>query len=331
MRGGRSSLRWSAAAQRVLVWMCWVGATSLCVACTGGAPVGAGDVEPGSDLPSLADRWEEDEDGDGAQGEDALSDDDSEADDDIDADAVADTDAVEEEDAMREEDALPDDPRAEVEVGVPVDQPCGNGVLDEGEECDEGPRNSDTLADRCRRDCRLPRCGDGVRDTAEECDEGDRNGDGTSACSEGCRVVVEEACPVEAFTELAGLREPTLRFVWEGAWEGIDPVAEVPASCWDEDTLEGPSAVNLYVVRVSSPGVYALAGRSEEGRLPPVLSLRRRCDAPVFQCGQPAAGRLPAEPLLWVVDRPFVGFLGVSPGEPGAARYTIEMEWMGAP
>ncbi len=51
---------------------------------------------------------------------------------------------------------------------------CGNGVVDEGEECDDGeyssPHNSDYDPDACRTDCTLPRCGDGVVDSGEQCD-----------------------------------------------------------------------------------------------------------------------------------------------------------------
>ncbi len=40
--------------------------------------------------------------------------------------------------------------------------PCGNGQLDEGEECDDGNTVNE---DACRNDCQFNRCGDGVRFT----------------------------------------------------------------------------------------------------------------------------------------------------------------------
>ncbi len=49
---------------------------------------------------------------------------------------------------------------------------CGNGFVDPGEECDDGPDNG-SGPDHCRIDCRRPRCGDGTVDTGETCDLGD--------------------------------------------------------------------------------------------------------------------------------------------------------------
>jgi cysteine-rich repeat protein len=62
---------------------------------------------------------------------------------------------------------------------------CGNGDLDPGEQCDEGPRNSSLLPDHCRANCSAFRCGDSVLDAAEQCDDGNRiPGDG---CDRFCR------------------------------------------------------------------------------------------------------------------------------------------------
>jgi cysteine-rich repeat protein len=63
---------------------------------------------------------------------------------------------------------------------------CGNTVLDKGEQCDDGTRNSDTRADSCRTNCTLPRCGDGVTDRGEECDDG--NSVNNDNCSNECRL-----------------------------------------------------------------------------------------------------------------------------------------------
>jgi hypothetical protein len=44
-------------------------------------------------------------------------------------------------------------------------------VVDDGEQCDDGPQNSNRIPDACRLDCKAPACGDGVIDEGEECDD----------------------------------------------------------------------------------------------------------------------------------------------------------------
>jgi cysteine-rich repeat protein len=58
---------------------------------------------------------------------------------------------------------------------------CGNGVVDPGEECDDG--NADDTDD-CTTQCRIARCGDGFVQPGEECDDG--NYDDTDGCVAGC-------------------------------------------------------------------------------------------------------------------------------------------------
>lgn len=65
----------------------------------------------------------------------------------------------------------------------PVPAVCGDSELGAGEECDSGDLRSDTLANECRLDCRLPWCGDGVVDLGEECETAL-----TPSCSTTCRV-----------------------------------------------------------------------------------------------------------------------------------------------
>jgi cysteine-rich repeat protein len=62
---------------------------------------------------------------------------------------------------------------------------CGDGFLDPGaEQCDLGANNSDTRANQCRTTCKLPSCGDGVGDEGEECDDGNRESGDT--CDSNC-------------------------------------------------------------------------------------------------------------------------------------------------
>ena len=63
---------------------------------------------------------------------------------------------------------------------------CGDGELEEGEECDDGDGNGDTNA--CTSTCTINVCGDGLLyEDAEECDEGENNGSGV--CSDECTIV----------------------------------------------------------------------------------------------------------------------------------------------
>jgi cysteine-rich repeat protein len=82
------------------------------------------------------------------------------------------------------------EPDAAVDATVTPPVPiCGNGVIEAGEECDNGAANSDAVADACRRDCTKARCGDRVIDTGEQCDDGNTTaGDG---CSATCQI---ESC-----------------------------------------------------------------------------------------------------------------------------------------
>ena len=68
---------------------------------------------------------------------------------------------------------------------------CGDSVVDAGEECDDGPNNSNEPNALCRPQCHLARCGDGIIDTQEECDDGNRihNDDCDSACKDTTEVL----------------------------------------------------------------------------------------------------------------------------------------------
>ena len=59
---------------------------------------------------------------------------------------------------------------------------CRNGVLNPGEECDDGNRN---YRDDCPNDCQLAVCGDGVLEGREECD--DENTQAGDGCGPTCR------------------------------------------------------------------------------------------------------------------------------------------------
>lgn len=106
----------------------------------------------------------------------------------VDAAGVADASAVDAPvdgavaDAAVADAALPDAPPAPPADAAVTPPVCGNGVVEAGEECDDG-NLIDT--DRCRVGCVWARCGDGVvRTGVEECDDGNMlENDG---CSSTC-------------------------------------------------------------------------------------------------------------------------------------------------
>jgi len=62
---------------------------------------------------------------------------------------------------------------------------CGNGVLDSGEECDDG---NQVDGDGCDTNCTLTRCGNGVVTVGEQCDDGNSNDN--DACKNDCTFTV---------------------------------------------------------------------------------------------------------------------------------------------
>jgi len=87
---------------------------------------------------------------------------------------------------------LPQDPAC---FGSCAEPRCGDGTVDDDEECDDGDENDDHEPGACRTDCTRPYCGDGVHDPEEACDEGSMNGKlGELECSEECTLPSCEEC-----------------------------------------------------------------------------------------------------------------------------------------
>lgn len=98
---------------------------------------------------------------------------------------------------------------------------CGNGYLDvaAGEVCDDG---NQVGGDGCRADCTPEVCGDGILDPTEECDDGNTNpGDGcdpnckTARCGNGYVDVSGEQCD-DGNTDSGDCCTPTCQLEIEG-------------------------------------------------------------------------------------------------------------------
>ena len=65
---------------------------------------------------------------------------------------------------------------------------CGDGVISNGEQCDEGSNNG-TGYGHCSATCTLgPRCGDNLTNGPEQCDDGISNGASNDPCSANCTL-----------------------------------------------------------------------------------------------------------------------------------------------
>jgi cysteine-rich repeat protein len=71
---------------------------------------------------------------------------------------------------------------------VPPEKTCGNGIVDPGEQCDDGASNSDAVYGAgCTTQCQFaPFCGDGVVNGPEECDLGLQQNNAVYGDMDGC-------------------------------------------------------------------------------------------------------------------------------------------------
>lgn len=80
-------------------------------------------------------------------------------------------------------------------VQVSIDgQVCGNGVVETGEQCDEGASvNGNYFGSSCLLNCLLPYCGDGIVSPNEMCDFNDKTNPNRSACTHTCETTYASA------------------------------------------------------------------------------------------------------------------------------------------
>src|SRR5262249_35123341 len=98
----------------------------------------------------------------------------------------------------------PDSPTVKPDAGTGAAEPtCGDGSVDDGEECDDG---NDVDDDDCTTHCTLPVCGDGVRQKSEQCDDG--NGKNNDDCANDCttdQCLLENGCVADTVPVSGGM------------------------------------------------------------------------------------------------------------------------------
>ncbi|MBR4530845.1 DUF1566 domain-containing protein [bacterium] len=138
------------------------------------------DEDPTDDTDTEPDENEPTDDADTTPADDSDSDTG-----DHDPNPTDDTDTgITDEDEPEDADTQPDE---DEEPYVPS---CGNGIKDEGEECDNGLGNSNEpgiTGITCRENCILAKCGDNILDNGELCDDGN-NVDG-DYCRSDCQGI----------------------------------------------------------------------------------------------------------------------------------------------
>jgi len=144
---------------------------------------------------------------------------------------------------------------------------CGDGIVRAaGEACDDGNRDE---SDGCRSDCTLPTCGDGVTDPGETCDDGNRDdGDAcpstclTATCGDGFVQLGAEECDRGARNE----DRPAFVLLQDGVARTVLPIAR-PAnvaafyayrSASSHTGLEAIDETRTYLYRDTRSGVLSL-------------------------------------------------------------------------
>lgn len=76
--------------------------------------------------------------------------------------------------------------RALAKITAPLSAICGDGIVELGEQCDNGNQNA--IGGSCLPTCQIARCGDSYVQGSESCDLGPRNGAPGSHCSASCTI-----------------------------------------------------------------------------------------------------------------------------------------------
>ena len=108
------------------------------------------------------------------------------------------------------------------DIGAYEASPCGNGVLDEGERCDDG---NGIDGDDCDSNCTATGCGNGITTEGEQCDDGNTT-DG-DCCSSTCILTIDDGIQSAAAgqSKMLLLEGSNGRLSWTWRGGGADKAA----------------------------------------------------------------------------------------------------------
>lgn len=150
------------------------------------------------------------------------------------------------------------------DVGAYEVTPCGNGVLDDGEECDDGANQN---GDGCDANCTITRCGNGIVTAGEQCDDG--NLDAGDCCTPTCALAVveptEPAAPSGAQVKVRLGAGGRFDWQWRGAGDAPraifgDPTAGTSYSLCLIDTSGATPALVSSIALPAGSGWVARVG-----------------------------------------------------------------------
>jgi len=152
---------------------------------------------------------------------------------------------------------------------------CGDGSIQDGEECDDGTLNANQTINTCRTNCRLAFCGDGVTDATEVCDDG--NADERDGCTWKCEISVCGNGTIEAMedcdvgTDNSDMKPNSCRSVCRKPWCG-DGITDAGEECDDANADDTDTCMNTCELRCPK-GSNKIQGRCV------VLSEKDECSA----------------------------------------------------